>query len=99
MGKFLRLVNGIPKSIDEAASLPIYDESLNVASTITAGTNVTLPNGGTYDGQELEVYFNGQVLDDVVDYTFVGSPPRTQVQFTFNLEPGDRIRFRKVRGA
>lgn len=99
MGKFLRLVNGVPRSVDEAASQPIYDQSIDVNSTITAGTNVTLPLSGTYEGQELEVYFNGQVLDDVVDYNFVGTPPRTQVQFTFNLEPGDRIRFRKARGA
>jgi hypothetical protein len=99
MGKFLRLVNGVPRSLDEAASTPIYDERLTITSTIIAGTNVTLPLSGTYEGQELEVYFNGQVLDDVLDYTFVGSPPRTQVQFTFNLEPGDVIRFRKIRGA
>lgn len=99
MGKFLRLVNGIPRSFEEAAGTPIYDERFDVVSTITAGTNVTLPSSGTYDGQELEVYFNGQVLDDVIDFTFVGSPPRTQVQFTFNLEPGDVIRFRKIRGA
>jgi hypothetical protein len=99
MGKFLRLVNGVPRSLDEAASSPIYDERIVIASNIAAGTNVTLPLSGTYDGQELEVYFRGQVLDDVLDYNFVGSPPRTQVQFTFDLVPGDTIRFRKVRGA
>ena len=99
MGKFLRLIAGVPRSVDEAASSTIYDQAIDVASPITTGTPVTLPSGGTYDSQELEVYFNGQVLDDVTDYNFVGSVPRTQVAFTFDLIVGDRIRFRKIRGA
>ena len=99
MGKFLRIVNGVPRSFDEASSTPIYDQAIDIASQITTGTPVTLPAGGTYDSQELEVYFNGQVLDDVTDYNFVGSAPRTQVAFTFQLEIGDKIRFRKIRGA
>ena len=99
MGKFLRLSNGVARSFDEASSVTIYDQAIDVASTITTGTPVTLPSGGTYDSQELEVYFNGQVLDDVADYNFVGVVPRTQVAFTFQLEIGDRIRFRKIRGA
>ena len=99
MSKFLRLVNGVPRSFDESSAPTIYDEAIDVAAPVTAGTSVTLPASGTYDSQELEIYFNGQVLDDVTDYTFVGSPPRTQVQFTFDLVVGDRIRFRKIRGA
>ena len=99
MGKFLRLTNGVPRSFDEASSTPIYDQSIDVGSIITTGTPVTLPASGTYDSQELEVYLNGQVLDDVADYNFVGSVPRTQVAFTFQLEIGDKIRFRKIRGA
>jgi len=99
MSKFLRLSNGVPRSFDEAASTTIYDQAIDVASTIGTGVPVTLPASGTYDAQELEVYLNGQVLDDVADYNFVGSPPRTQVAFTFQLEIGDRIRFRKIRGA
>ena len=99
MGKFLRLSNGVARSFDEASTTPIYDESIDVGSIITTGTPVTLPGGGTYESQELEVYFNGQVLDDVTDYNFVGIAPRTQVAFTFQLEIGDKIRFRKIRGA
>ena len=99
MGKFLRLIAGVPRQFDEAGSSTIYDESITIASPVVTGTPVTLPASGTYDSQELEVYFNGQVLDDVADYNFVGSPPRTQVAFTFDLVVGDRIRFRKIRGA
>lgn len=87
------------RSFDEASTTTIYDQAIDVVATITTGTNVTLPASGTYDSQELEVYLNGQVLDDVTDYNFVGSPPRTQVAFTFDLVAGDRIRFRKIRGA
>ena len=99
MGKLLRLVNGVPRSFDEASTTPIYDQSIDIGSIVTTGTPVTLPASGTYDSQELEVYFNGQVLDDVTDYNFVGSAPRTEVAFTFQLEIGDKIRFRKIRGA
>jgi len=99
MGKFLRLSNGVPRSFDESSSVTIYDQAIDVGSIITTGTAVTLPASGTYDSQELEVYLNGQVLDDVTDYNFVGTVPRTQVAFTFQLEVGDRIRFRKIRGA
>lgn len=99
MAKFLRLVNGVPRSFDEASSVTIYDEYIDVVSPITTGVPVTLPASGTYDSQELEVYLNGQMLDDVLDYTFEGSPPRTQVAFTFDLVIGDVIRFRKIRGA
>lgn len=89
----------MPRSFDEASSTPIYDQSIDVGSIITTGTPVTLPASGTYDSQELEVYLNGQVLDDVADYNFVGIVPRSQVAFTFQLEIGDKIRFRKIRGA
>lgn len=99
MGKFLRISGGVAREFDEASSISIYDQSIDVGSIITTGTPVTLPASGTYDSQELEVYLNGQVLDDIADYNFVGTVPRTQVAFTFQLEVGDRIRFRKIRGA
>lgn len=98
MGKFLRLVNGIPRSIAEG-SAPIYDESVNISVTVTAGTPYTLPNSGDYEGEELEIFLNGQVLDSGEDFTFEGAgPTRTQVSFTFDLLAPDRLRFRKTRG-
>lgn len=98
MGRFLRIINGVPRSFEESSSPAIYDETLNVVSTITTGTPVTLPVSGTYDSAELEVYLNGQRLTVIEDYGYVGTPPRTQVTFTFDLISGDKIRFRRDRG-
>lgn len=104
MAKFLRLSNGVPRSFDESASLTIYDQSLTVVASgaganqingpVTAGTSVTLPGSQTYTSAELQIYLNGDRLEPVFDYTYVGSPLRTQVQFTFDLVVGDRVDFR-----
>lgn len=98
MGNFLRLTNGIPRSVAEASATTIYDESVDIVSTITAGTAYTLPSSGNYVGEELEIFFNTATLDSGPDYTFVGSGTKTQVAFTFDLLAGDRLRFRKIRG-
>lgn len=99
MAKFLRIANGYPRAFDEAASSAIYDESVTLVSNVTTGVNYTLPNSGNYVGDELEVYLDGQVLDSGSDFNFVGSGTKTQVVFTFDLIIGDRLRFRKIRGA
>lgn len=100
MGKFLRLVNGRPKLLDEGSSPAIYDEAVTVGvGGVGTGSPVTLPSNRTYDSLELEVYLNGQRLDDVVDYNYVGIAPRTQVSFTFDLVEGDLVRFRIDRSA
>lgn len=89
----------------------IYDDYLVVVASGASGDNeinladaetsdvITLPNGGTYEGDELETYLNGNRLEDVTDYTWQGSGTRTQIAFTFDLEVGDRVRFRVDRGA
>lgn len=104
MGKFLRLSNGVPRSFQESSSLTIYDQSLTVVPSgaganqingpVITGSNVTLPAGQQYTAAELQIYLNGDRLESVFDYSYVGSAPRTQVQFTFDLEVGDRIDFR-----
>lgn len=110
MAKKLALINGIPKMTDESASPAIYDDYIDIVSSgasgenelngpISAGVSITLPNSGTYEADELEIWLGGQRLEDVLDYTYVGSGTRTQVAFTFDLEVGDRIRFRVDRAA
>lgn len=94
MGNFLRLVNGQPRHFAESGSPTIYDQTIDVVSPITAGTSITLPASQQYTSAELEVRLNGIRLEPVVDYTYVGSPPRTQIQLTFDLVVGDRLRFR-----
>lgn len=108
MARFTRIVNGVLRSFEESSTPTIYDEYLLVVSgapsnsneitgPVTAGVNVTLPNSGQYSGEELMVNLNGQTLENGFDFNFVGSPPRTQVAFTFGLVVGDRIYFRKHR--
>lgn len=78
-----------------ADPLTIYDQVIVINSTIATGTNITLPSGQTYSDVELEVYLNGQLMQSVVDYNYVGGlPPRTQIAMTFDLIAGDRLRFR-----
>jgi hypothetical protein len=43
------------------------------------------------------VDFEGQTLENGYDFNYVGTPPRTQVAFTFDLLVGDRLYFRKHR--
>lgn len=93
MARFVRIVSGVPRSFDESGTPTIYDEVINVGSTITTGTSVTLPASGTYNSAELQIFLNGQRLGPIEDYTYVGSPARTQVQFTFDLLAGDKVRF------
>jgi hypothetical protein len=112
MAKFTRIVNGVLRSFDESGgSLPaIYDEYLLVVSgspsngneitgPILAGTNITLPNSGQYSGDELLVDLNGQTCENGLDFNYVGSPPRTQIAFTFDLFVDDRLYLRKFRNA
>lgn len=104
MANFLRLVNGQPVSFAESASITIYDQPLTVVASgaganqingpVTTGTNVTLPSSGTYTGEELEIRINGQRLEALYDYNYVGTGSKTQVAFTFDLAIGDRLDFR-----
>lgn len=95
MAKFLQLVNGVPRMVSESSSLTIYDQSVTIgAGGLATGAPLTLPNSQTYTDYELEVYFNGQRVEDSLDYNFVGVAPRTQITFTFDLVQGDIVRLR-----
>lgn len=74
--------------------MTIYDQSLSLVAPVNTGVSVTLPGGQTYTAAELQIYLNGDRLESVFDYSYVGSAPRTQVQFTFPLVVGDRLDFR-----
>ena len=95
MARFLRIINGVQRMADESSIVTIYDESSTIGvGGLTTGAALTLPSSKTYTGAELEVYLNGQRIEDVIDYNWVGTAPRTQVTFTFNLVQGDVVRFR-----
>lgn len=99
MAKKLALVNGVPRMTDESASPTIYDETMVIASMVTTGTEVVLPNGGFYNSLELEIYFNGNRIGQPGEYEYVGTVPRTRIIFTFDLVATDVVRFRIDRGA
>jgi len=100
MAKFTRIISGVLRSFDESGSPTIYDRTILIVASgavspdlngpVSAGTSISLPSGQTYTGDELQVYLNGLRLDDVLDYNTTSS---TQVQMTFNLEAGDKLRF------
>lgn len=95
MGRFLRISNGVARSFDEATAPSIYDQTVTLGATLTTGTAYTIPSSQTYTSEELEVYLNGIRLDSLIDFNYVGgSPPRTQITFTFDLLSGDILRFR-----
>jgi hypothetical protein len=92
--KYLRLVNGIARMTLSPVASEIYDQTTVIVGTVTTGTNLTLPSSGTYTNAELKVDLNGILLEPVIDYNYVGSAPRTQIQATFDLIDGDRLRFK-----
>ena len=104
MANFLRLVAGQMRSFSESSSLTIYDQPLTVVASgaganqvnapVTTGTAITLPSSGTYQGAELEVRLNGMRLEQLYDFTYVGTGSKTQIALTFDLAISDRLDFR-----
>jgi len=89
--KTLALVNGVARMVSTAT----YDEVVVVPSLgYLAPETITLPNSQTYIGDELQVFLDGQRLEVNIDFNYVGSAPRTQIQTTFDLLGGERLRFR-----
>lgn len=99
MGRFLRIINGIARMADEGTLVPIFEQELSIGTLITSGTAVTVPASTTYTDLDLEVFLGGQRLDPGSDFSYLGSPPRTQVSFPFDLVVGDILIFRKARNA
>lgn len=94
MAKALQLVNGVARMVSQD---DLYEQTIVVSGTTSSGTAVTLPSSATYTSDELQVYVNNILQETVLDYNYVGgSPPRTQVTFTFDLIDGDRVRFKKI---
>ena len=110
MGLFLRLTNGFPRSASESSSTTIYDQRLTVVASgatgsnqingpVLSGSNLTLPASGTYTGLELEIYWNGNRLEYLSDYSYVGSGSgKTQININFQLNVGDTVDFVILRG-
>lgn len=104
MSGFLTLTRNVPRLVTAPSYVAVYDQILTVVSgtpganeiqaPVTAGTPVTLPGSQTFNSSELSIFLGGVRLEAVLDYSYVGSVPRTQVQFTFDLVVGDVLTFR-----
>lgn len=99
MAKFLKLVNGVPRMIEanqSEAHLSVVNSPSSpneIAGPIAANTPITLPNSLSYTDTNMNIYMNGIRLIPGIEYNYVGTPPRTQVSFTFQLLVGDRLFF------
>jgi hypothetical protein len=91
----LSLINGIGRMITVSSLSAFYDEKITYNSTVTAGTNITLPSSGEYTGVDLRVFLSGIFLEPGQDYTYVGTAPRTQIQILVDIVAGDTLRFRR----
>ena len=74
----------------------MYDENVDILANASSPVDVLLPNGETYEDEELLVELNGQLLRRTIDYTFLGSIPRTQIRVLQDVKIGDIIRIRKI---
>ena len=93
MTRALVLTNGVPR-MTQISEVNIYDESVVLGADQSAGYTLTLPSAATYISSDLEVYLEGQFLEPGVDYLYVGTGTRTQIEMVESLREGDRIRFR-----
>ena len=84
---YLKLVNGVMRMV------PIYQETYVVSGTLAASTPIALPATQTYDSTELDVYLDGILVEVGVDYNYVGTAPRTQVSFIYDLTNNERVNF------
>lgn len=110
----LSLVNGVPRG--QSSLPLIYDQTVSVVASgasppssitgpVTSGTAVTLPASQSYTLNtnsiaNLQIYLNGDRLEQVLDWTTSGGGPNyTAVQFTFQLNALDVLVFRIERSS
>ncbi len=97
MTYFQKIVNGYLRPVSETNYVAIYSETWVPGITTPSGTNVTLPNSGTYTGKELQIYINGILQTYLIDYVYIGSGTKTQVSFNLDLKTTDSIQFIRLR--
>lgn len=94
----------------------IYDQTVTIVvsggaspgslnAPVNSGTAITLPASGSYtlnanSVANIQVYMNGQRLQQVLDWTTSGSGPTyTAIQLTFGLVAGDILDIRYERAS
>lgn len=95
MGTALRTVRGMARmALVPGTSGDVYDETYTNGSEQPINTIITLPNSGTYADKDLEVYLEGILLEDGIDFDYVGTGTRTQIELLRVLPANDKLRFR-----
>ncbi len=96
MSRAITVVAGVQRLRGVYASVPqVYDASIVIGeSGISTGTPITLPDGQAYQSLDLELMLNGASLTPNIDWSMVGTAPRTEVSITFDLVQSDQLRFR-----
>ena len=95
----LSLINGIGRMITISSLDSFYDSTITYGSFLASGSSITLPSSGTYTNLELMVFLGGQFLEASIDYAYVGTAPRTQIQILRDIYTDDKLRFRINFGA
>lgn len=91
----MRLVNGLPTTIQP------YDQIIQYSSGLSANTTITLPSSGSFSssiGADILVIVNGTVKEITNDYITVGSAPYTQIQFNYALPNATTVQFKQIIG-
>ena len=95
MTTFMRLVNGIPTSVE----IDSFDESEFRASSTTSGTTLTIPNSKSFqkaDASDILIVVNDTLREVTKDFTVVGVGPNyTQIQFVYDLPAQTHLRYIK----
>ena len=66
-----------------------------IQGPIASGVLITLPEAQSYEDGELEVFFNGKPMEELIDFNIIGAgPTRTQISFTFDIQNDDIIRLK-----
>ena len=75
----------------------VYNETLVIGvGGVSTGTPISLPNSEIYLGGELQVLLGVTPLEVGIDYQYVGSGVKTQIECTFDLIEDDELTFKKV---
>jgi len=79
----------------ENYDVTIYNETMWIGvGGIPTGTNIALPNNRSYVGDDLKIYLNDELMVLGIDWNQTDSDPCSDIQMTFDLLEGDRLRFR-----
>ena len=87
-------VNGIPY----LGVVSPYDESIYYSSGLSSGSNITLPNSGSYgdDGaKDMFVIVNDRIVEAVRDFTVPSGPSKTYITTIYDLPTDSVVRFIK----